>query len=89
LGDVTRYIVDLCYTSYSRGTPVDRLQLLEILDYLEHSYIAEDKEVKTLITVSFLERLPGPGKKGSGIRGRLGPRFAKQLRDVWPEERRS
>ena len=78
LGDITRYVLAL-YTRGSAGGVPFRLEVREILDFLEDSFVEGNQEVRELISVSFLENLPRPGENGSQIGELLGEQLRKQL----------
>jgi hypothetical protein len=78
-GDLTRYVLMLLASSAGGGLQ-PRRELRDILDFLEESFFAGDKELQELISVSFLENLPRPDEEGSQIRSMLGSALSAELR---------
>jgi hypothetical protein len=75
-GEVTRYVLSLLVAA--RGEP--RRELIgDVLSYLEEAYAAGDEELRELISVSFLENLPGPGESGAEVREMVGQNLRRQL----------
>jgi hypothetical protein len=74
-GDLTRLAVD----DYSSGRAE---QVQALLDYLEESFATGGPEIRELISVGFLENLPGRNEANSGIRDRLGPHLSEELSRV-------
>jgi hypothetical protein len=62
-------------TALAAGDP----SLDSFLEFLEDAYQRGGRDVKELISVSFLEHVPRPGEPGAELRARVGPALARQL----------
>ena len=69
MGDVVRW-VEASLMSH-------RDEVLTLLEWLENAYVAGDRDVRNVISVSFLEMLPEPGEPSAGVRTMLGPVLAE------------
>lgn len=75
MGDVTRWAV----AKQRAGSPSE---LAPFLEFVESCYRQGTTEEQELISVSFLENLPGPEEPGGDLRSALGPQLAEQLRCI-------
>lgn len=75
LADVERWAEQALSEGYG-----DELRLL--FTELESEFDGPDEEVREAISASFLEHLPRPGERGSGLREFAGPSCAERLRVI-------
>jgi hypothetical protein len=85
--DLTRFTALVCDDLKNKTgrlhNPADILS--RIMDFLETAAQSDDREVVSLVAVSFLEHLPKPGivgKHGAFIKSQLGPETKKLLEAV-------
>jgi hypothetical protein len=79
-GEVLPHVVMADYERWAESALASSdPQLSEFLDLLEDAYRSGGPEVEELISVSFLEHLPRPGKAGSQLRELVGPALQQQL----------
>lgn len=85
-GDLTRYAISRFLEVESEAVPQGMEAepgLRRLLNDLEDAYADGDEEIQELISVSFLENLPRPGKEASGLRAWFGPELSAQLRVIF------
>jgi hypothetical protein len=80
-GDLTRW-VESTYANDDGPQNGDMTGLVHLLEFLENSFASGDPDIQELISVGFLENLPGPDETGSEVRELLGPHLREELERV-------
>lgn len=77
MGNASRWLIER-FISEGKGDVTVR----SVLDFVEQAFRNGDKQLRELLSVSFLENLPQPGQRGHEILSILGPSLQLELQNL-------